>query len=537
MRRLAALRLDAGITGDADQPAGSGHPEAEVTEAAQLLHPVLPGEPNRADPAGGLGSLPGAAGSPPTAAGSPPTAVGSQPEGAGGRHRHPGELEGEHPGPVLGGPGDGDGPSLNGAADPLGGWVPDDAPGLRTTASARQGGGHVVRSVVGDAIHSDQDCEDMYDEDTYADTYADTYDEYSYDRGSAGRGSADDGSAHPPDVVLVGQRFVGDESQDEPGDSMSDGDESDDDEPVDDDPDSGPGDDAEIRAKRLRHRPWGRLAELWVPESLRDARVDPGRRGVLVLLLVAALAAVATAFGVWRDRPEPRPVQTVALAPVAGATNDGATTIGATNDGATNDGATGSGTEPSPSAASPGASRAVHSPTGTLPATASATAAPSKLVVSVTGLVAKPGLVTIAPGSRVADAIAAAGGATAEADLTGLNLAARLSDGDSVVIAVSSAPGGGGSGVSSTGIPGGAAPIVGATSGNAAGTGRSELVDLNTADAAALDSLPGVGPVMAQNILAWREQNGRFTSIEQLQEISGIGPARYAQISALVMVS
>ena len=58
-----------------------------------------------------------------------------------------------------------------------------------------------------------------------------------------------------------------------------------------------------------------------------------------------------------------------------------------------------------------------------------------------------------------------------------------------------------------------------------------------TADEAALDTLPGVGPVMAQNILAWRQTNGRFTKVEQLQEISGIGPARYAQISALVTVS
>ena len=62
-------------------------------------------------------------------------------------------------------------------------------------------------------------------------------------------------------------------------------------------------------------------------------------------------------------------------------------------------------------------------------------------------------------------------------------------------------------------------------------------MDLNTADEAALDTLPGVGPVMAQNILAWREANGKFTTVEQLQEISGIGPSRYAQISPLVTVS
>ena len=71
-----------------------------------------------------------------------------------------------------------------------------------------------------------------------------------------------------------------------------------------------------VRARRIgRH--WGRFAELWVPEPLRDARVDPGRRGAIVLLLVATLAAVVTAFGVWRDRPEPRPVESSALAALA----------------------------------------------------------------------------------------------------------------------------------------------------------------------------------------------------------------------------
>ena len=64
----------------------------------------------------------------------------------------------------------------------------------------------------------------------------------------------------------------------------------------------------------------------------------------------------------------------------------------------------------------------------------------------------------------------------------------------------------------------------------------SAPVNLNTADAADLDALPGVGPVMAQNILAWRTEHGRFASVEQLQEISGIGPGRYAQLSALVTV-
>ena len=153
---------------------------------------------------------------------------------------------------------------------------------------------------------------------------------------------------------------------------------------------------------------------------------------------------------------------------------------------------------------------------------------PDEIVVSVTGLVGQPGVVTLNAGARVADAIAAAGGAAAEADLTGMNLAARLADGDSVVVGAAPAAGDVASGVSG----GAAGSATGADSTPAGGP-----IDLNTADEAALDTLPGVGPVMAQNILSWRETNGRFASVEQLQEISGIGPSRFAQISPLVTVT
>lgn len=261
------------------------------------------------------------------------------------------------------------------------------------------------------------------------------------------------------------------------------------------------------RARRIgRH--WGRFAELWVPESLREARVDPGRRGALVLLLVATLAATVTAVGVWRDRPESRPVETsaitdLAVAPVSANSNAGREQT------------------PQPAVAA--------SPAG--PQDSPVPAQPAELVVSVTGLVAKPGLVTLPAGARVADAIAAAGGIGPEADLTGMNLAARLSDGDSVVI---------GSSIQAAGIASSVASSQGSNPAATAGAGAapsSELINLNAADEAALDTLPGVGPVMAQNILAWRQTNGSFTNIEQLQEISGIGPSRYAQIAPLVTVS
>ncbi len=142
-------------------------------------------------------------------------------------------------------------------------------------------------------------------------------------------------------------------------------------------------------------------------------------------------------------------------------------------------------------------------------------------MVAVTGSVRKPGVVTLAAGSRVVDAIAAAGGVLTDVDVTGLNLAAKLADGDSIVV------GGGGAGVQPASRAGGP------TGSLSAGADR---INLNTADQRALESLPGVGPVMAGNILSWRGSHGPFTSVEQLQEIPGIGPARLATLAPLVTV-
>ncbi len=284
------------------------------------------------------------------------------------------------------------------------------------------------------------------------------------------------------------------------------------------------GDPAPVR--RAVAGPWGRMAEKWVPDSLREARVDPGRRGAVLLTVVAAVAAVVAAVGVWRDRPETRPVQPVALAP------------------ATNGASTGpASAHPAPAAGSNGARASPAA--GTAPTTATSTTStstPSTLYVSVTGLVHKPGLVRLPPGSRVADAIEAAGGVTQDGDVTGMNLAALLSDGDSVVV------GGGPAGGLSGTVSGTVRTVTGAVSGpgSAGGNGTAQApggsatvatpVNLNQADQAALESLPGVGPVMAGNILSWREEHGSFTSVEQLQEISGIGPTRYAQLAPLVTV-
>ncbi|MEJ7647870.1 MAG: helix-hairpin-helix domain-containing protein [Nakamurella sp.] len=289
-----------------------------------------------------------------------------------------------------------------------------------------------------------------------------------------------------------------------------------------DDPDDLVGDLVEQREHGVgHHRPswWrrlgrgGRFVETWVPVSVRDARVDPGRRGALVLGLVAALAAVAAAVGVWRDRPEPRPVQSISQPAADGVYASG----GPSGNDAPRSG-------PRSGNGGPTVRSGPSGPSGGSPAPARGDSTPAVLAVSVTGAVQRPGLVRVRAGSRVADAIAAAGGTTAEADITGLNVATVLADGDSVVVGTAGRPPGSGS-------VGGAGPPAGSTA-----AGVSGPVDLNSADNAALQELPGVGPVMAGNIIAWRDANGPFTSVDQLQEITGIGPARYAQLAPLVVV-
>ncbi|MDQ6657986.1 MAG: ComEA family DNA-binding protein [Actinomycetota bacterium] len=265
--------------------------------------------------------------------------------------------------------------------------------------------------------------------------------------------------------------------------------------------------------RRIRGRWWGRLSENWVPEPFRDARVDPGRRGALILTLVAALAAIAAAIGVWRDRPAPRPVQPVAMAPV---TDTAAVSSAVTS------AATGSLVVRSRS----GAADPRWGNVGGQRTAAAPSAGPAVIAVSVTGLVHRPGLVRLPTRSRVADAIAAAGGVADRGDITGLNLAAVLSDGDSVVVGARAATPTPGSG------PAGGTAVGRTTSPT---TARTPL-NLNTADQATLETLPGVGPVMAGNILLWRQQNGAFSSVDQLQEVTGIGPSRYAQLAPLVTV-
>lgn len=136
------------------------------------------------------------------------------------------------------------------------------------------------------------------------------------------------------------------------------------------------------------------------------------------------------------------------------------------------------------------------------------------IYVHILGQVERPGLYELPDGARAVDAVAAAGGFTAQADAAGLNLARFVSDGEQIVVPA----------IGET--PPGAAPGI-------AGDGR---VNLNTADAAALDTLPGVGPATAANILAWRDEHGRFESVDDLLDVGGIGEAKLDAIRDLVTV-
>ena len=280
------------------------------------------------------------------------------------------------------------------------------------------------------------------------------------------------------------------EPDDEPDDHLDD----DPDDDLDDEPDVEPG-------HRLGGQPEDDLDDGWAGARDRTAagvpvvgrhrspgpttRLAPGRPAATSLWAAAVLAVALLLGWTWLQRPD------VTAAPDAAGAPASTTPVGAT-----------------PVSAAAAASSAPGAP-------ATSGSAPASVVVSVVGQVATPGLVTLPAGARVADALSAAGGLLPGADPAAVNAAALLADGQQIAV----------------GVPGAAAPA--GTAGSSAGTAP---VDLNAATAADLDALPGVGPVLAQRIVDYRGAHGRFASVEQLDDVDGIGPAVYAQLAPRVRV-
>jgi competence protein ComEA len=236
----------------------------------------------------------------------------------------------------------------------------------------------------------------------------------------------------------------------------------------------------------------------WLPDTaaggasswLAAIRADPGRAGVVALGVVGLVAVLVTVFTLANHDP-PR-VVSANLPAVQPVSSTGATVV-----------------------ASPPASDAT-------------------VIVSVVGLVRTPGLVTLGSGARIADALEAAGGALDGADMTGLNMARRVADGEQIVVGIAAPPGlppAMGSSVSTP--PGSASEPAGPAETSPA---PGAPVDLNAATVEQLDALPGVGPVTASAIVEWRTANGRFANVDQLGEVDGIGPARLEKLRNLVHV-
>jgi competence protein ComEA len=212
----------------------------------------------------------------------------------------------------------------------------------------------------------------------------------------------------------------------------------------------------------------------------RATRWDPGRLGARSLWAAGLTAALLLAGWTWLDRPRVEPVTEVASGTAA----------------------------PSSVPSAPSAP-----PVGEVADTS------TTVVVSVVGLVSRPGLVTLQSGSRVADAVAAAGGLLPGTDPASVNLAAVVTDGQQITVGVPGTSGGAVGGDPAPGSP-----------------GSGGRVNLNTATATELDALPGVGPVLARRIVDHRSAHGPFRSVDELDDVPGIGPAIAAELTELVTV-
>lgn len=157
----------------------------------------------------------------------------------------------------------------------------------------------------------------------------------------------------------------------------------------------------------------------------------------------------------------------------------------------------------------------------------SRSAVPERFTVHVVGAVRRPGVYVLDSGARVVDAVRAAGGLLGDALESAVNMARPVVDGEQIAVPDKDDPNAVDTAASSG--PGATSP----SGGNGSAPGAAPI-DLNSADAAALDTLPGVGPSTAQKIVADREANGPFASVEDLGRVSGIGPKKLEQLQGLV---
>ncbi|MFK0168104.1 helix-hairpin-helix domain-containing protein [Streptomyces sp. NPDC090306] len=268
---------------------------------------------------------------------------------------------------------------------------------------------------------------------------------------------------------------------------------------------------------------WRERAGLAVRERLPvwlQARCAVERRSVVALALVLAVAVLFAVqyFRAGRTQAVRAPEVVGAAGRASGAGGEG--TFGAP--------AAGAASTPAGTTAGEGAGAG----------TAAAAGSPgAEIVVDVGGKVRRPGVRRLPAGSRVADALRAAGGVRPGVGTDGLNRARFLVDGEQVLVGASAAPGTVPvPGAVSAGGGGGAGAVAGAVAGGAGvpGAGPAAPVALNTATADQLDTLPGVGPVLAQHIVDYRTQHGGFRSVNELREVNGIGDRRFADLRDLV---
>ncbi|MFM9552049.1 helix-hairpin-helix domain-containing protein [Streptomyces caniscabiei] len=232
-----------------------------------------------------------------------------------------------------------------------------------------------------------------------------------------------------------------------------------------------------------------------------QARCGIERKSVVALSVVLVVAAVFAAQHFWAGRPQPVSAPEVVRA-----------------------GAPGASAVPGGAEAPFGGDGGAAAVSGAPPGVGAPSAGPS-IVVDVGGKVRSPGIQRLPAGSRVADALRAAGGVRPGANTDGLNRARLLVDGEQVLVGTPAPVAG------PVGAPGAGA---GGTGGAVAGAAPTTPVSLNTATVDQLDTLPGVGPVLAQHIIDYRTQQGGFRSVDELREVNGIGDRRFADLRNLV---